>query len=246
MKLASYRLSWIITVGICLQGLSLPGFAGSGEPSATAKGDSDFADAASADAKPTRDLQTQEPQLDTYEPATAPLRMPKGPNGEAAALSGNVVERQLAIDWDTWRNTFRRAVNSGLFPNPFEAINTKRGTYTFYHCEVTADRHIKNLKILRSSGDFWFDNRVVKAVNNLDGSSILAFPSRSTRTEISADIGIVYGGRRAGGDLYFDDVEYRQLAPDEKLEESPEDKARTLRKRRRTKADSDEATRPAN
>ncbi|MBX9696301.1 MAG: energy transducer TonB [Cyanobacteria bacterium] len=152
---------------------------------------------------------------------SAPARSeePQAPpsDGKTIKLTGNAIESNLAIEWNSWHNRFARAVRKGLFQSEFEAVNTKSGTMTKYHCDVSSDRKINNLKIVRSSGDFWFDARVIKAVNKLDGTSILAFPEKSIRNEVSVDLAVRYGGRRRNGEIIFEDVdvEYRELTPEE-------------------------------
>jgi hypothetical protein len=129
-------------------------------------------------------------------------------------LVGNVEEKNLAIEWNDWHNRFSRAVRKGAFASIYEMLNFRPGTITYYRCEVTADRHIKDVRIVRSSGNFWFDGAVVKAVRNLDGDDILAFPAGSRRSIISTEVGVQFGGGRKG-DLNFGDVEYREATPEE-------------------------------
>lgn len=158
--------------------------------------------------------------------------------GQIMQLHGTIEEANLTIEWDEWHNRFARAVKSGMFKNMFETINMRPGSITWYHCEVDSAKHLKNVKITRSSGDFWYDSAVINAVKKLDGSEVLAFPPASKRLEVSTDIGIRLGGPRTG-DLNFGDVEYRPLAPGEKVPESkpPEDSPKASGKKRRSKTD---------
>ena len=106
-----------------------------------------------------------------------------------------------------------------MFSSYFDLIDLKQGLSTKYRCDVTSDKHIKSVSIVKSSGDFWFDSRVVKAVNSLDGNAILAFPVQSKRTEIITEVGIQLGGPRRQ-EVDFGDVEYRELDPGELPEKS--------------------------
>ncbi len=160
-----------------------------------------------------QELVKQEAKMDTYDPASEfpALKKPLKP-GET--LSGNIAEHELAIDWDGWRNKFAKTVKDRMFSNAYEALSVKNGAITWYHCEVTRDKQLKNVRIIRSSGDFWYDNAVIKAINKVDGDPILEFPKGSIRTEVATDIGIQFGkGQR--GELRFNDVEYRPLTPEE-------------------------------
>lgn len=165
------------------------------------------------DLKPKQELIKQEAKLDTYDPSSdfPSIKRPLKP-GET--LSGNIAEHELAIDWDGWRNKFAKTVKDKMFSNIFEAINVRSGAITWYHCEVTRDKHLKNVHIIKSSGDFWYDNAVINAINKVDGNDILEFPKGSIRTEVSTDIGIQFG-RGQRGEMHFNDVEYRALSPDE-------------------------------
>ncbi len=168
-----------------------------------------------------RELIMQEPQLgivDENEPDqkkydASPLRSDK-----FMMLSGGIEEHNLAVEWNDWHNKFADAVRSRVFSSIFETINMKPGAVTWYRCEVSADKHIKNVRITRSSGDFWYDSAIVKAVYKLDGSPILAFPEKSRRSEIVTEIGIKLGGQDRGK-LDFGDVEYREIEAGETLED---------------------------
>jgi hypothetical protein len=155
------------------------------------------------------------------------------PPAKAIKLIGNIEEKNLTVEWNDWHNKFAKAVRQHMFSSYFEMLNMKQGLSTSYRCTVTSDKHIKSVNIVKSSGDFWFDSRVVKAVNVLDGSDVLAFPSQSKRTEISTEVGIQLGGPRRQ-EIDFGDVEYREMAPGEQPAAPPAESAKT------------ESTEPAN
>lgn len=165
------------------------------------------------DQKPKQELLKQEPKMDTYDPSSE-FPAVKKPLKPGETLSGSIAEHELAIDWDGWRNKFAKTVKDRMFSNVYEALSVRNGAITWYHCEVTRDKQLKNVRIIRSSGDFWYDNAVIKAINKVDGDPILEFPKGSIRTEVSTDIGIQFG-RGQRGDLRFNDVEYRALTPEE-------------------------------
>ena len=58
------------------------------------------------------------------------------------------------------------------------------GTVAWFVCEVTKDRQIKRLRILNSSGYPDYDQAVVEAVQELQGSSLLKFPANSRRKAV--------------------------------------------------------------
>lgn len=180
-------------------------------------------------------LMPQEAQLDQPDDLKSPMGLPAQSQQAAVRsqslrthefkLQGQVIEQELAIEWDQWHNRFAKAVRNGMFRSMFDAINMPPGAITWYHCEVDAQRKLKNVRISRSSGNFWYDKAVIDAVRNLDGNEILAFPRGSKRLEVSTDIGIKLGGPRTG-DINFGDVERRQLSPEEaEAEQNAEEKA---------------------
>lgn len=170
-----------------------------------------------SEAKPNnnRQLIMQEPQFGAFdERPQVPLPNPAQNGGKAIRLIGNIEEKNLVVEWNDWHNKFARAVRQRMFKSYFETINMRQGITTWYRCDVSSDKHIQNLKIVKSSGDFWYDGAVVKAVNSLDGNEILSFPPQSKRSLITTEVGIELGGERRDV-LDFGDVEYRELAPGE-------------------------------
>lgn len=202
--------------------------------------DLDAQDAKNSEQRTTaaQGLIPQEAKLDTAEPEPEKIPEIKIKPGQSLKLHGTIEEANLTIEWDEWHNRFAKAVRSGMFKSMFETINMRPGSITWYHCDVDSERHLKNVSITRSSGDFWYDSAVINAVKKLDGNDVLKFPAGSKRMQVSTDIGIRLGGPRTG-ELNFGDVEYRPLAPGEQAPEShpPESQDKKAGKKRKTKSE---------
>jgi len=108
-------------------------------------------------------------------------------------------DRELMIAWDRWRNRFLQAV----LGSTTEMLNNDQarsfqinpythtmepvypvGTSAWFVCEVNRDRQIKRLRILTSSGYPDYDRAVLEAVQALQGSSLLRFPTGSRRMAV--------------------------------------------------------------
>jgi hypothetical protein len=135
--------------------------------------------------------------------------------GESVKLIGNIEEKNLMIEWNEWHNRFSSAVRNRMFSSVFETINFPRGLLTAYSCDVTSEKEIKDIKIVKSSGNIWFDSAVVKALRKLDGNELLAFPAGSKRSMVSTEVGVRFGSSGRSGELDFHDVEYRDTASED-------------------------------
>ncbi|MDZ4833493.1 MAG: hypothetical protein SGJ27_06910 [Candidatus Melainabacteria bacterium] len=132
-------------------------------------------------------------------------------------------DQELQVAWDRWRNNLLYAVQTGVqeaLNNPedemlrWDPVRKKilmkfpLGTTSWFYCKVNSNRHIVSLKIMEPSGFAGYDKAVLKAVQDLEGSSILKFPKRSRRMFVTQSAGIQTsdsgGGRR---DFKFGDVE---------------------------------------
>lgn len=118
---------------------------------------------------------------------------------EPAKEDPDADDKELMIAWDRWRNRFLQAVLGSTTEmlnndqahsfqiNPsthtMEAIYPV-GTVAWFVCEVTRDRQIKRLRILNSSGYPEYDRSVIEAVQALQDSSLLRFPTGSRRTAV--------------------------------------------------------------
>ncbi len=135
-------------------------------------------------------------------------------------------DQELMIEWDRWRNRLLHAIQSGMQeslnnPNesrfvwdPIKRMMVSKyplGTVAWFFCQVTPGRRIVNVKIKQSSGFADYDQAVIDAIQELDGSSILKFPGRSRRTIVNQIAGI----RTATSSQYqyfqFGDVERVRL-----------------------------------
>jgi TonB family protein len=67
------------------------------------------------------------------------------------------------------------------------------GTCAWIFCEVRNDRHIIKLRIVRTSGYTDYDKTVLDAVQSLDNSKILTFPSGSKWVHVTQTFGVKTG-----------------------------------------------------
>jgi hypothetical protein len=131
-------------------------------------------------------------------------------------------DQELMVQWDKWRNKFLWAIQSSMqeeLNNPGEAdlrwdpqqqvmmARFPLGTTAWFTCRVTADRHIADFKLLRSSGYPNYDKAVINSVKSLEGSSILKFPNRSHRQIVTQIAGIKTSETSERQFQHFGDVE---------------------------------------
>lgn len=135
----------------------------------------------------------------------------------------DVDDQELQVAWDRWRNNLLYAVQTGVqeaLNNPEDAMlrwdpvrkkvlmRFPLGTTSWFYCKVNNNRHIESLKIMESSGFDGYDKAVLKAVRDLEGSSILKFPKRSRRLFVTQSAGIKTSDQGGGRqDFKFGDVE---------------------------------------
>src|SRR5207253_4696071 len=86
------------------------------------------------------------------------------------------------------------------------------GTIAWFYCEVTPDKRIKKARITQPSGFPGYDQAVLDAIWNLDGSSILRYPRGSKRTIVVQDGGIKTATYSASPDFKFGDVERQRTS----------------------------------
>lgn len=140
-----------------------------------------------------------------------------GPQGDP-----DMDDQELQVDWDRWRNKFLFAVQGGVqeaLNNPDDVdlrfdpakgmvvVRFPLGTVAWFHCKVSADRHIMSAKIKQSSGFPNFDNAVIASIHNLEGSTVLRFPKRSQRQFVTQTAGIKTADSPERQYFKFGDVE---------------------------------------
>jgi hypothetical protein len=64
------------------------------------------------------------------------------------------------------------------------------GTEAWFSCDVTNDRRIKNLQIVKPSGYPAYDKAVLEGVRALEGTSMLQYPQGSHRLIVNETAGI--------------------------------------------------------
>ena len=81
------------------------------------------------------------------------------------------------------------------------------GTVAWFHCKISADRHVMSAKIKQTSGFPNFDNAVISSIRNLEGSTVLRFPKRSQRQFVTQTAGIKTADSPERQYFKFGDVE---------------------------------------
>jgi hypothetical protein len=132
-------------------------------------------------------------------------------------------DQDLQVEWDRWRNRFLRAVLANAMDNinnpeatDFRWDPVRRrvmsqyplGTISWFSCQITNHKHITNLKLDQTSGYPAYDRAVLDAVQSLDGTSLLRFPSRSRRTIVSQNGGVKTSDTAKQQYFNFGDVEH--------------------------------------
>lgn len=132
-------------------------------------------------------------------------------------------DQELQVEWDRWRNRLLRAVLAGAMENlnnpeatdfRWDPIRQRvmtqfpLGTIAWFACTITNDRRVKTLRLMQSSGYPNYDRAVLNAVRQLEGTSILKFPSRSRRTHVSQAGGVKTSEQFQQQYFKFGDVEH--------------------------------------
>ena len=138
-------------------------------------------------------------------------------------------DQELMIEWDRWRNRFLTAVQSGMEDrlntdeestlrwDPARQVMVSRSRYplgisAWFSCRVTPRLEIVDLKLEHSSGYPGYDQAVLEAVRDLQGSSILRYPRGSKRRIVTQVAGIKTSATAQRQYFKFGDVE-RQRVP---------------------------------
>lgn len=141
---------------------------------------------------------------------------------DAAHEDPDADDKELMIAWDRWRNRFLQAVLASTSEmlnsdqarsfqiNPHTHVMEPKypvGTVAWFVCEVTGDRQIKRLRILNTSGFAEYDQTVLEAVQALQGSSLLRFPSGSRRRAVLQGGAVERAAQAQNQYFRFGDVE---------------------------------------
>jgi hypothetical protein len=144
---------------------------------------------------------------------------------EGSGLNGedpDTEDQELMVQWDKWRNRLLWSIQSGMqetLNNPDDSMlrwdpdknvmmsRFPMGTCAWFFCEVSNERHITKLRLVRSSGYPNYDKAVLDSVQSLDGSSILRFPPRSRRLHVTQTAGIKTSEQTNHEFQHFGDVE---------------------------------------
>lgn len=153
---------------------------------------------------------------------------------ETGGLSNDdpdVEDQEMQVEWDKWRNRFLRTVLMSVNekinnPDPEEYVRPRidprtgvlmprypLGTIAWFTVQVTRDGAIKNLSIIETSGHPSYDRAVMKAIKELEFSSLLRYPKGSRRVLVQQEGGIKTATQGGYTDQKFGDVEkYREPA----------------------------------
>src|SRR5262249_43424403 len=128
-----------------------------------------------------------QPMTGTSSPDGGYLKGSAQKEGDALASEDpDSQDQELQVEWDRWRNRLLRAVLAGAMENlnnPDAAVfrgdpvrqrvmpQFPLGTIVWFACDVTNDRRIKTLRLVKSSGYPNYDRAVLDAVRSLEGTS---------------------------------------------------------------------------
>jgi hypothetical protein len=133
---------------------------------------------------------------------------------------------ELMVQWDKWRNRLLWAIQSGVdefLSNPppesmqwdprANAMVSKvpLGIEAWFSCQVTPAHQIMNIKLLHGSGSALYDQAVMAAITQLQGSRILTYPSGSKRNIVTQMAGLKTTQTFQRKYFQFGDTERRQV-----------------------------------
>jgi hypothetical protein len=159
----------------------------------TLQGQAQKEDASKLQAPPPASYDKDKPLQATVNKEAAPNEDPDGDDAE------------LMVQWDRWRNRLLWAIQSGvdefLSNPPPESLQwdpkanamvsrVPLGIEAWFSCQVTPDHKILNIKLLHGSGSQLYDQAVLAAISQLQGSKILSYPSRSKRIIVTQMAGL--------------------------------------------------------
>ena len=133
---------------------------------------------------------------------------------------------ELMVQWDKWRNRLLWVIQSGvdefLSNPPPESLlwdpkanamisRVPLGIEAWFSCQVTPSHQMQNVKLLHGSGSQLYDQAVLAAINQLQGSKILAYPPGSKRKIVTQMAGLKTTRTFQRKYFQFGDVERRQV-----------------------------------
>jgi hypothetical protein len=142
-----------------------------------------------------------------------------------AGVAGNdpdANDQELQIQWDLWRNTLMNAIQNGTLAkinvqndvhfvlDPAKQMMVSRypnGTSAWYAIDVLPNRKITNVRLTQRTRYPSYDQAVLQAINDLQGSSILTYPAGSKRQLVSQEASVKTAGESSSTDVKFGDVE---------------------------------------
>jgi hypothetical protein len=155
-----------------------------------------------------------------------PLAATVNKQGLAPGEDPDADDAELMVQWDRWRNRLLWAIQSGVdeyLSNPppesmqwdpkANAMISKvpLGIEAWFSCQVTPTHKILNIKLLHGSGSQLYDQAVLAAISQLQGSKILAYPSRSKRNIVTQMAGLKTTETFQRKYFQFGDVERRAV-----------------------------------
>lgn len=138
------------------------------------------------------------------------------------AVEDSIIDHALTVHWDKWRNDvlYEMLLKFGDHLNDPKKGGVKWskkksqyvsafriGTSAAFSCDITQDGKINNLQIIGSSGKPAFDQLVLNAIRDVEGSKILQFPKDSTRTVVNQVSSFQLGEKFDFKNYEFGDVE---------------------------------------
>jgi hypothetical protein len=134
-------------------------------------------------------------------------------------------DQELQIQWDLWRNTLMQSIQAATLAkinvqnevnfvlDPVKQMMVSRypnGTSAWYSLDVLPNRKITNVKLTQRTRFPSYDQAVLQAINDLQGSNILTYPAGSKRQIVSQEASVKTAGESSSQDYKFGDVEHQR------------------------------------
>ncbi len=130
--------------------------------------------------------------------------------------------QELQIQWDLWRNNLMQAIQAGTLAkinvhNDANFVWDQRqqmmvsrfppGLSAWYYVEVLPDRRVVNVRLTQSSRYPAYDQAVIQAISELQGTGVLQYPYGSKRQIVSQEASVKTAGQTDSQYYHFGDVE---------------------------------------